>query len=297
MRHSLLIPAALVVLAAPAMAAPKPFKETKDYRDSKTQKGYLNIKFDTYSKMFEEPDGTDVDWAFVDPSFDIEDLRKSVVSFFPDSIGRGNDWAGYWGMAFGWYSNPLSTSFESALNTVGVRLNHMVKQNAQPNVVVTPYGVPVATQAQAAAAAPEKMPELSGMALQIEKDRYEEDKKNLGVEEAAKRSEAREAARKAEWEKGQTAKKAEEAPKNPEDMPGYVLVLYLTESKVNTGAAMWVPFVPVTNTTTGEFVLLKDGKPVLAARHNSVGAYTGSAPKCGAALATAFGIKKPVSKS
>ena len=67
-------------------------------------------------------------------------------------------------------------------------------------------------------------------------------------------------------------------------------VLYITESKVNTGAAMWAPFVPVTNRTTGEFVLLRDGKPVLAGRHNAVGAYTGSAPNCGTALATAFEI-------
>jgi hypothetical protein len=50
-------------------------------------------------------------------------------------------------------------------------------------------------------------------------------------------------------------------------------------------------FGVVTNTTTGELILLKDGKPLLAARHNSVGAYSGSAPKCGNALATAFDIK------
>jgi tRNA G18 (ribose-2'-O)-methylase SpoU len=32
-------------------------------------------------------------------------------------------------------------------------------------------------------------------------------------------------------------------------MKGFVCVLYyITESKVNTGAAMWIPFVTVTNT-------------------------------------------------
>ena len=133
------------------------------------------------------------------------------------------------------------------------------------------------------------------MQQRIEMDRYEEDKKTLGVEEAAKRAEAREVKRVEDWKIAQTRSGSEAAeatkPKNPEDMKGFVCVLYITESKVNTGAAMWVPFVPVTNSTTGEFVLLRDGKAVLAGRHNSVGAYTGSADKCGTSLGTAFDIK------
>ena len=126
-------------------------------------------------------------------------------------------------------------------------------------------------------------------------DRYNEDKKTVGVDEAARKAEDREKKRVDDWKAKQgatTAAAAEAArPKSPEEVKGYVCVLYITESKVNTGAAMFIPFVPVTNSTTGEFILLKDGKPILAGRHNSVGAYSGSAPKCATALASAFDVK------
>lgn len=290
MKNYLLSIALLVVIPfVPAQAASKSFKETSDYR--KEQKGYLNVKFDTYASMVSEPKGTDCDWVFVDPAFDLEDLRRSPVSFFPDSINRGQDWAGYWGLAMGWYSNPLSSSFESSLNSKGIRLTRVVK-SPQPAYPLNPYAAAMGFRA-----APDdtserpRQQEQTELQKQIEKDRYEEEKKNLGFEEAARRAESREAARKNDF----AARKAvEEKPKNPEEMPGYVLVLYLTESKVNT-ASVWIPFVPVTNTTSGEFILLKDGKPILAGRHNSVGAYSSSAPKCGEALATAFQLsaKRP----
>jgi hypothetical protein len=284
MRHALTLLVLPALLASPCTAASKSFKETSDFR--KEQKGYLNVKFDTYAHMLPEPKGTDCDWVFVDPSFNLDDLRKSTVSFFPDSIGRGGDWGTYWGLAMGWYANPLSTSFEASLNTQGVRLSPVAKKDPA-SYPMNPYAAMMgARPPQETPTGGSKQPELSDLQKQIERDRYEEDKKNLGVEEAAKRAEAREAKRLSDW----SSKKAvEEKPKNPEETPGYVLVLYLTESKVNTGTA-WIPFVPVTNTTTGEFILMKDGKPVLAGRHNSVGAYSSSAPKCGEALGTAFKV-------
>jgi hypothetical protein len=47
------------------------------------------------------------------------------------------------------------------------------------------------------------------------------------------------------------------------------------------------------NSTTAEFVLLKDGKPVLAGRHTAIkvnlfGSSNSSGQKCGKALATAL---------
>ena len=298
---------AIALLALPLCASGKVFKDTSDYRDAKELKGYLNVKLDTYAHMVKEPKGTDCDWVMVDPSFDLADLQKSTVAFFPDSITRNGGWdASYWGLYGGWYGNGLTTSFESGLRTRGINL----KRQEAPGGAAAPMNPMQMAMAQAYAAqglqvpgqqAPAKPnvatepPALTAMQQQIELDRYNEDKKNLGVDEAAKRAEEREAKRVSDWKATQNAATAEAAeaarPKSPEEMKGYVCVLYITESKVHTGAAMWIPFVPVTNSTTGEFILLKDGKPVLAGRHTSVGAYTGSAPKCGAALASAFDVK------
>jgi hypothetical protein len=285
------------------------FKETSDYRDTKELKGYLNVKLDTYAQMTKEPKGTDCDWVMVDPAFNLEDLRKEPIAFFPDSIARNGGWdAGYWGVYGGWYSNGLVTSFEGALRTRGINLQRPANTSGNDTAaVMTPYQMAMANayamqglqppQNRQSVEKPKSTepPALTPMQQRIEMDRYDEDKKALGVEEAARRAENRETKRVQDWKTGQAKAGSEAAeaakPKNPEDMKGFVCVLYITESKVNTGAAVWIPFVPVTNTTTGEFVLLRDGKPVLAGRHNSVGAYTGSAPKCGTALATAFDIK------
>ena len=298
---------AILALAVPLFAAAKTFKDTSDYRDTKAVKGYLNVKFDTYAHMLDSPKGTDCDWVMADPTFNLEEVRKQPVTFFPDSISRTGGWdASYWGMYSGFYGIGLASSFESAVRSMGINLLHasggaqtaITPAQARANMMAAAYGIP-APQAGAQAApqtpdAPKDAPAMSEIQKQIEMDRYTEDKKNLGVEEAAKRAEEREAKRVSDWQakaaaSGAAAKEAAR-PKSPEEMSGYVLVLYITESKVNT-ASVFIPFMPVTNTTTGEFILLRDGKPVLAGRHNSVGAYTGSAPKCGNALATAFGVK------
>lgn len=285
MRPTIVLLALPALVATPAPAGSRPFKDTSDYR--KEQKGYLNVKFDTYARMFAEPKGTDCDWVFVDPSFGLEDVRRSTISYFPDSIGRGDDWSTYWGSAMGWYANPISSAFESSLGTQGIRLTPISKKPSA-QAPLHPYAMLLANQGvQVGGADRPKQPEMTKLQEQMERDLYEEDKKSLGVQEAVKRAEAREVKHREDAARSQAET---DKPMNPEEMPGYVLVLYLTESKVNT-ATVWIPFAPVTNTTTGEFVLLKDGKPVLAARHNSVGAYTSSAPKCGEALATAFGVR------
>ncbi len=299
--------ATILMVSLPLLAAGKVFKDTSEFRDSKELKGYLNVKLDTYATMVKEPKGTDCDWVMFDPSFDLADLQKSTVEFFPDSITRNGGWdASYWGLYGGWYGNGLTTSFESALRTRGINLKHQAAP-AGSAAPMSPMQVAMAqayaaqgmqmpgqqTQDKAKAAATEP-PALTAMQQRIEMDRYDEDKKAVGVEEAAKRAEERDAKRTNDWKAKQGAATAEAAqaarPKSPEEIKGYVCVLYITESKVQT-ATMWIPLVPTTNTTTGEFILLKDGKAVLAGRHNAVGAYTGSAPKCATALASAFDVK------
>jgi len=117
--------------------------------------------------------------------------------------------------------------------------------------------------------------------------------KEFDLDEAIKRAEARGVKRREEWLAKQEQQQAEASSpaKGPEETKGWVLVVYITESSVNSNGASWIPFVPMTNSTTGEFLLLHDGKPMLAARHNSVGAYSNSSPRCWTALASAFDIK------
>lgn len=293
MKTHFLLPAALVLVAAPAFCA-KTFDKTSEFKDAKTPKGYLNVKFGTYANMEVEPKGTDCDWVMVDTAlFDLEDLRKSEVAFFPNPIGLEH--GGEASRAF-WTSTPLAVSFEAALANQGVALKWVGKL-PEPSQM-DPYAAAVyggyrtsAHDRRIANRAPverPKCPELTGLQATMEADRYNEDKANLGVEVAIQRAEEREAKRQADWAAAQAEA---EKPANPETVKGYALVLYLTGSSVNRGAAMWIPYMPVTNTTTAEFILLKDGKPVLAGRHNSVGAYSASAPKCGQALASAFNIK------
>lgn len=275
MRITLFILAA--ALSIPLLASAKPYSTTSEFRDDKIVKGYLNIKLGTYGKMFEEPKGTSCDWVFVDPSFKVEDIRKESVLLYPDSITRNGGWDdSYWTMFAGLYGNGLVSSFESGVRTRGVQLQHPKPQ----------------TVAVAAPAATEP-PSPSAIEQKIEVDRYEDDKSKVGLDEAIKRAEARGVKRREEWLAKQEQKQAEASSpaKGPEDTKGWVLVVYITESSVNANGAGWIPFVPMTNSTTGEFLLLHDGKPMLAARHNSVGAYSNSSPKCGTALASAFDIK------
>ena len=285
-RWNALLPA-LCILASPAFAG-KAFKDTSDYRDPKELKSALNTKFDTYAKMFKEPKGTDCDWVFVDPSFDLADIQRNPIQFFPDNLARSGGWDyGYWGLLSGFYGNGMVNAIEQGLRSRGLNLKRAERPsgNQMPDTPGAAYvQAMTGTSGGKGKAGP---PPLTSIQLRIESDRYEEDKKKHGVEEAARRSEEREAKRVSGFAKTQEATEAKF--QNPEDQKGYVLVVYITESKVNMGAAMFWGIG--SNTTTGEFILLKDGKPILAARHNSVGAYSGSAPKCGTALATAFDIK------
>jgi hypothetical protein len=294
---------AALLLSLPALASHKPFKDTSDYRDKEVLKGYLNVKYDTYATMYKEPKGTDCDWVMVSPDFNLDAIRKEPVTLIPASINRGGaSDASFWGSYGLWYGNGITSAFESALRSRGLNIRHL-EQSSTPAVPANPvqammmqaYGMqPNVQQAPKPEPQATEPPPLTALQARIENDRYDEDKKKFGVDEAAKRAEEREKKRVDDWRAAQGKANADATesarPKNPEDMKGLVLVVYLTESKVNTAGA-WIPFVPVTNTTTGEFILLKDGKPILAGRHNSVGAYSNSAPKCGTALATAFDIK------
>jgi hypothetical protein len=103
---------AIIVIAMPLVAGDKTFKDTGEFRDPKALKGYLNVKLDTYAHMVKEPNGTDCEWVMSDPSFDLDELRKAPVTFFPDSISRNGGWNdAYCGMFGGWYGNVLVTSF------------------------------------------------------------------------------------------------------------------------------------------------------------------------------------------
>jgi hypothetical protein len=282
-----------ILLTAPLLAGGKVFKDTKEYRDPKELKGALNMKFDTYAQMFKEPKGTDCDWVFVDPAFDLASLKGQSIQFYPDNLARSGGWDyGYWGMLAGFYGNGMVSAVEQALRSRGLYLKRVQGQSGGqvPDNPGAAYAQAVTAAANGGSPRENVKsgpPPLNALQLRIEQDRYEEDKKKLGIEEAARRSEEREAKRLKAFAK--TQEEAEAKLQSPEDQKGLVLVVYITESNVNTGAAMF--FGVVTNTTTGELILLKDGKPLLAARHNSVGAYSGSAPKCGNALATAFDIK------
>lgn len=280
----------LALLLSLPLAAGKPFAKTSDYSDPKVLKGYLNVKFDTYSNMYQWTKGTDCDWVFVDPSFKMDDLRGQNITLYPDAITRNGGFdPTYWGMASNWYANGIVSTFESSLRTRGLSVTHPAALSATQ---MRAYAMAATSSNQATPAAkPTDPPALTALQQQIELDRYADDKAKFGLEEAVRRAEDREAKRKAEW-KAQVEQADEQLkPKNPEEAPGWNLVVYLTEANVHAGAAMWIPLLPVTNTTTGEFVLLRDGKPVLAGRHCSVGAYTASGPKCGNALATAFDVK------
>ncbi len=283
---SIILPA-ICVLASPAFAG-KAFKDTSDYKDPKELKSALNTKFDTYAKMFKQPKGTECDWVFADPSFDLASLKGQPIQFFPDNLARSGGWDyGYWGLLSGFYGNGMVSAVEQGLRSRGLNLKRVDGQagNQAPDNPGAAYAQ--ALTGNSGGRAKSEPPPLTSLQLRIEQDRYEEDKKKLGIEEAARRSEEREAKRVSGFSK--TQEEANAKFQNPEEQKGYVLVVYITESKVNMGAAMFWGIG--SNTTTGEFILLKDGKPVLAARHNSVGAYSGSAPKCGTALATAFDIK------
>lgn len=285
---SLVLLAGLAV-TLPAYAAPKAFKATSDYKKDSELKGYLNLKFDTYAAMFENPKGTDADWVFKSADFDLADLRKSGVTYYAGGLSTGSNGNPYLDYALmgAFYGNGLATSFESQVMSLGIQVS-------RPNAPKAGDDPARADQTKLATLKGKLDADLAGMDLEMEKALFDEDKAKVGVSEAVKNANARKAERNAkiqaqinELETKIAATKPASA--NPEDQKGYSLVLYLMDSGISAGSY----FSPVaTNSTTAEFILLKDGKPVLAARHCAVSAYFGSSTnKCGQKLATAFNIK------
>jgi len=278
-----------LAFAMPAMAANKAFKNTSDYKKDSEMKGYLNLKFDTYSQMFESPKGTDCDWVFKGPDFDLADLRKSGVVYYAGNLAAGNSGNPAIDLAMmgSIYGNNLATSFENTVMSMGIQVT-------KPNANKTAEDPGKADQTKIATLKAKLDGDLTGMELEIEKAQFDDDKAKVGVSEAVKLAEARKVERTAKIqakidELEAKVAKTKPASANPEDQSGYVLVLYLMESGINAGSY----FSPVaTNSTTAEFILLKNGKPVLAGRHCAVSAYFGnSTQKCGTKLASAFSIK------
>jgi len=280
---------ASLAFTVPAVAGPKVFKETSDYRKDSELKGYLNLRYDTYAQMFAEPKGTDVDWAFKSADFNLAEIRKAGVTYYAGGLSTGTNGNPYLDFALmgSFYGNGLAAAFESQVMSLGIQVT-------RPNAPKAGDDPTRADQAKLASLKAKLDADLAGMDLEMEKALFDEDKTKLGVSEAVKNSNARKTERNAKIQ-AQVSEleakiaKTKPASANPEDQPGFSLVLYLMESGVNAGSY----FSPVaTNSTTAEFILLKDGKPVLAGRHCAVSAMFGSSTsKCGQKLATAFNIK------
>ena len=285
----------ILVGAVSASAGDKSFADTREFKKSETQKGYLLQKHEAYSKMKEEPKGTNCDWVAVDPSFDLADIRKEGLTM---QVGAFAVTEGYFG---GLFSNPIVQSFEQSLGTKGVRVSRASSTGA-------PAPRPMPNQAMAMAQIFRQNPQALEMMIdqriaqdsvgtQMQLDQYNEDKKTMTLEEAAKRAEARKAERRGkiraellgENVPAPAAPAEATKPKAPEENPGYFLVFYVAEANENSGG-FWSPVA--TNTTTAEFILFKDGRMVLAGRHNaaSMGFGGGSGAKCGQALASALDI-------
>lgn len=280
---------AAVALSTPAIAGSKAFASTSDYKKDSEMKGYLNLKFKTYETMFETPKGTDCDWVMRAPEFNLADLRKvGSVTYYAGGLSAAGSGNPYLDLALmqNFYGNGLATAFESAVMSLGIQT---VKPNAQKADDPSK-----ADQARLASLKTKLDADLTGMDLEVEKALFDEDKGKVGVSEAVKLANARKeertakiTARIAELEAKIAATKPVSA--NPEDQSGFSLILYLMDSGISAGSY----FSPVaTNSTTAEFILLKDGKPMLAGRHCAVSAMFGSSTqKCGQKLATAFNIK------
>lgn len=289
MRHFHAAIPALIALAAvsPASAGSKPFKATSDYKKDSEPKGYLNLKFDTYATMYENPKGTDCDWVFKADNFNLEDIRKSGVTYYAGglSTGTGNPYLDL-AMMGAFYGNGLASTFENTLGGMGIQMT-------RPNAPKSGDDTLKADQAKLVSLKAKLDSDLTGMDLEMEKATFDDEKGKLGVAEAVKAAQARAAARNAKIQAQITeleAKLAASKPASakPEDQKGYVLVLYLMDAGMAGGGFSPVP----TNSTTAEFCLLLDGKPVLAGRNTSVSMYFGnSTAKCAQKLASAFAIK------
>ena len=308
-----------VFIAGPILAGAGSFADTKAFQQE--QKGQLNVHFGTHAKMVATPKGTDCDWVFVDPAFSLDDLKEQGVALtvaeFAAHQGMSNDIASL-------TQNPIVDTLRQCLGSQGIRVRvpaGVPAQNGTPMAQMaamaktmngsTPGQTPnkqmgLAFMLKANPAALDQMVAQQMAAdtagNQIEKDRYEEDKAKLGVEESAKRAQARQDGRKAEIRAqllgerpaapADVSKPATPTPElPPEQRPGYQLVVYVLADHGTNGALAMTGIQ--NNSTTAEFLLLKDGKPVLAGRNRSVkvtmiGSGNGSGQKCGTALSTAF---------
>jgi len=313
---------------SPLSGATKVFKDTREFKSTETEKGYLNTKFDTYAAMAEAPKGTDCDWVFAESGFSLDEIRKAGLTLSVAAFAAHED--GYAGMG-SLMGNPIVQSLQSSMGTMGirVRISGSTAQAGTAMAVATAQAQAISGGQKGLADHLRANPQMLEMIVdqrlekdtvgaQVELDTYNQEKTTLGVEEAAKRAEARKDYRRAKVRAqllgdptpappafmAQPEKPAE-APKPadpvptpakqkstaPEDQPGYQMVVYVLDSR-NHDAATFITGIS-TNSTTAEFILLKDGKPLLAARHTSasMGWGAGSGAKCGKALASAFRIE------
>lgn len=315
-------PPALIAKAPPA--SQNSFAQTKAFASA--PKGDLLTRFTVYDRMVETPKGTDCDWVFVDPAFDLENLRNAGLTLTVASFASHED-GGY--LLGNITENPIVGSFRQSIRALGIKVTEGAGSQAQEGTVLanaravatakngggTGLGGRNAAERQKEAMAamyrqnPQVLEQMVDQKLasdtvgtQVELDRYQDEKGKLGVDEAAKRAEARKTERRAAARAellGESFKASEPVeiaspkplapPKKPEDRPGYQVVAYIHESKA--ASHFWAPVA--TNTTTAEFLLLKDGKPLAAGRHNSVGVgmSSGSGAKCGRALASLFSAR------
>ena len=304
-------------IATPALVGAETFADTKAF--AQEQKGQLNVQFGTHAKMVAKPQGTDCDWVFVDTTFSLDDIKSvglaMTVAEFAAHQGMSNDIAGL-------TQNPIVDTLRQCLGSQGIRVRMpagVPAQNGTPMAQIAAMNKGGAPQGQAPSmqmglammlkANPAALEQMVAQRMaadptgnQIEQDRYADDKAKLGVEEAAKRSQARQDARKAAIRtellgetpppKGEAVKPTEQVPEvPPERRPGYQLVVYVLADQGTHGAVAMTGLQ--SNSTTAEFILFKDGKPVLAGRHTSMkvslfGSSNSSGQKCGKALATAL---------
>lgn len=293
------------LLSVGALADQPTYKNTEDYRIyPRTQ---LNEKYDTYSKMVKTPKGSDCDWVYVSPELDIEKIKNASVHIFAKDAHRE-------------YARQLSrghilTALERGLNELGIDriaktdLNDSIQSEhihkdpreeaikAQEQMMAKSMGFQTANQIA--------MRQVSSeFESQYETNKFEGEKSLYGIDEAYKRLNERKDFRRqeivAELFGYQVVKTVDPSkPKNPEDYPGYVLVCYTTEFSDNSTSSKLAKITGVNNNyTAAEVILLKDGKPLLAARHRSndvrvglFGSFKNSGEKCGLALASAFNAK------
>lgn len=246
--------------------------------------------------MSEEPKGTKCDWVFSSLDFNLEDLRREGLTYRIGAFGTHE--GVFW---FDYGASAVASAFFNDLMGLGIKLK---AAEGAPTDSPIAAGGPMAsfqrsqeTQSQQLSRDPAALNIEANRQLnqdliwqKLEEKRVDSDLKTMGPDQAEKRHDARADARRDEIKKQLVGTEAAVSEVGPEAAPGYQLVFYTLESKDNMGAAIFTGLP--TNGSTAEFVLLKDGKPLLAGRHNaqSIGYGGNSGPKCGRALATAFNV-------